>query len=128
MGLLTGTVLGAGVAMLFAPKPGDEFRRDLSEQADKLAADASDTYRRASDGAAAWARKASIAAEEVAERGKEIYHDARDAVAKGADEAQRYRQEASDGDASAFAAGVGSTSGNHPGGTGPFGGGVSSGS
>jgi gas vesicle protein len=98
LGLLAGTVLGAGVAMLFAPKPGREFRRDLGEQADKFAADASNRYRKASDGAAQWARKASAAAEEVTERGKELYNNVRDAVAKGADEAQRYRQEADGGD------------------------------
>ena len=95
VGLLAGAVIGAGIAMLFAPKPGREFRRDLGEQADKFATDASKTYRRASDGAAEWARKASDAAGDVAERGKEFYNQAREAVAKGADEAQRYRQEAS---------------------------------
>jgi len=93
MGLLAGTVLGAGVAMLFAPKPGRELRRDLGEQAEKFTADASYQYRRASEGAAEWARKASAAAEEVSERGKELYSNVRDAVAKGADEAERYRQE-----------------------------------
>jgi len=98
LGLLAGTMIGAGIAMLFAPKPGRELRRDLGEQADKLKADASDKYRKASDGAAEWARKASAAAEEVAERGKELYSNVRDAVAKGADEAQRYRQEAAAGD------------------------------
>ena len=29
MGLLTGTVLGAGLGMLFAPKPGSELRGQL---------------------------------------------------------------------------------------------------
>ena len=33
MGLLTGTVLGAGLGMLFAPKSGSELRNQLSEQA-----------------------------------------------------------------------------------------------
>jgi gas vesicle protein len=93
MGLLTGAAIGAGVAMLFAPKPGREIRRDLGEHADKFATDASKTYRRASDTTAEWARRASDAAGDVAERGKELYNQARDAVAKGADEAQRYRQE-----------------------------------
>ena len=34
MGLLTGTVLGAGLGMLFAPKAGSELRNQLSEQTD----------------------------------------------------------------------------------------------
>ena len=33
MGLLAGTVLGAGLGMLFAPKPGTELRNQLGEQA-----------------------------------------------------------------------------------------------
>ena len=31
MGLLTGTVLGAGLGILFAPKAGSELRNQLSE-------------------------------------------------------------------------------------------------
>ena len=36
MGLLAGTVLGAGLGMLFAPKPGSELRSQLGESAGKL--------------------------------------------------------------------------------------------
>ena len=36
MGLLAGTVLGAGLGMLFAPKAGAELRNQLSEQAGRL--------------------------------------------------------------------------------------------
>ncbi len=36
MGLLTGTVLGAGLGMLFAPKSGSELRGQLSESASHL--------------------------------------------------------------------------------------------
>lgn len=84
MGLLTGTVLGAGLGMLFAPKAGSELRGQLSEQAGNLKSTASDGY-----------RKATQAAGDIAERGREYYDKARDAVAKGADEAQRYVKEAS---------------------------------
>src|SRR5229473_3206442 len=37
MGLLTGTVLGAGLGMLFAPKSGSELRGQISEQANTIA-------------------------------------------------------------------------------------------
>ena len=47
MGLLTGTVLGAGLGMLFAPKAGSELRGQLTEQANNLASQASDGYRKA---------------------------------------------------------------------------------
>lgn len=79
MGLLTGTVLGAGLGMLFAPRPGSELRRNLSEQAGNISNKASEGYRRASDTAGQWA-----------ERGREMYNRASEAVAKGADEARRY--------------------------------------
>src|SRR5215212_721095 len=83
MGLLTGTVLGAGLGMLFAPKAGSELRGQLSEQAGNLANQASEGYRKASESAGEWA-----------ERGRDIYGKAREAVAKGADEAQRYVRDA----------------------------------
>jgi gas vesicle protein len=83
MGLLTGTVLGAGLGMLFAPKSGSELRGQISEQAGNLANAASDQYRRVSE-----------AAGELADRGREAYGKARDAVSRGADEAQRYVRQA----------------------------------
>jgi len=49
MGLLAGTVLGAGLGMLFAPKAGSELRNQLSDQAGKLRSTATDTYQQASE-------------------------------------------------------------------------------
>jgi gas vesicle protein len=89
MGLLTGTVLGAGLGMLFAPKAGTELRNQLSEQAATLGNTASETARRAGESASQWA-----------ERGREMYNKASDAVAKGTEEAQKY---------------VRDTTGTHPG-------------
>jgi len=83
MGLLTGTVLGAGLGMLFAPKAGSELRNQVAEQAGNLANTASEGYRRASEAAGGWA-----------EKGRDAYDKARDAVSKGAEEAQRYVREA----------------------------------
>src|SRR5205823_2167667 len=79
MGLLTGTVLGAGLGMLFAPKSGSEMRNQISELAGNLANTASEGYRKASESASQWA-----------DRGKDLYEKTRDAVSRGADEAQRY--------------------------------------
>src|SRR5437870_13650200 len=79
MGLLTGTVLGAGLGMLFAPKAGSELRGQLSEQAGNIKNAASDQYRRVSE-----------AAGDLADRGREMYDKARDAVSRGSEEAQRY--------------------------------------
>ena len=87
MGLLTGTVLGAGLGLLFAPKAGSELRNQLSDQAEQLANTASDGYRRASETAGEWAEKGR-------EKGREVYDKAKDAVARGTDEAERYVRDA----------------------------------
>jgi len=79
MGLLTGTVLGAGLGMLFAPKSGSDLRNQISEQAGNLANTANEGYRRASETASDWA-----------DRGRDMYDKAKDAVSRGAEEAQRY--------------------------------------
>jgi gas vesicle protein len=94
MGLLTGTVLGAGLGMLFAPKAGSELRNQLSEQAGSLANTASEGYRKASEVAGESYRKASETASDWAGRGREVLDKARDAAARGADEAQRYVRDA----------------------------------
>lgn len=79
MGLLAGTVVGAGLGMLFAPRAGSELRNRLSEQAGNVANQASERYRRASESAGQWA-----------EKGREVYNKATEAVVKGAQEAQKY--------------------------------------
>lgn len=98
MGLLTGTVLGAGLGMLFAPKAGAELRGALSEQAGNLANTASEGY-----------RKAQEAAGDLADRGREMYDKAKDAVARGADEADRYVRDATSGTGAPSTAGSGSS-------------------
>lgn len=94
MGLLTGTVLGAGLGMLFAPKAGSELRGQISEQAGNIANQASEGYRKASENAGQWAEKGRETAGEWAERGKDMYGKAREAVAKGAGEAEKYVRDA----------------------------------
>jgi len=94
MGLLTGTVLGAGLGILFAPKAGSELRGQISEQAGNLANQASEGYRRATENAGQWAEKGRETAGEWADRGKDMYGKAKDAVTRGADEAQKYVRDA----------------------------------
>lgn len=81
MGLLAGTVLGAGLGMLFAPKPGAELRSQLSEQTGRLRSSANDAYSQASE-----------KVHQMVDRGREAYDRARtgvddvaDTVAKTAD-------------------------------------------
>jgi gas vesicle protein len=66
MGLLAGTVLGAGLGMLFAPKAGTELRNQLTEQAGKLRSTATDSYQQATE-------KVS----QMVDRGREAYDRAR---------------------------------------------------
>jgi YtxH-like protein len=66
MGLLAGTVLGAGLGMLFAPKPGAELRTRLTEQAGKLRSTAADGY-----------QQASGKVTQIVDRGREAYDRAR---------------------------------------------------
>ena len=101
MGLLTGTVLGAGLGMLFAPKSGSELRNQLSEQAGSLANTASEGVRRAQETAGQWA-----------ERGREVIDKAKDAVSRGSDEAQRYVREATSGSQPATSSPTGSSYGS----------------
>ncbi|HXW08828.1 MAG TPA: YtxH domain-containing protein [Vicinamibacterales bacterium] len=70
MGLLAGTVLGAGLGMLFAPKPGSELRNQLTEQAGRLRHTANETYHQASDRVG-----------RMVDRGREAYDRARGGVA-----------------------------------------------
>src|SRR4029453_2823773 len=79
MGLLTGTVLGAGLGMLLAPKAGSELRGALGEQARNWGNVASEQYKQARETAGTWA-----------ERGRDMVDKARDAVSRGADEARNY--------------------------------------
>jgi gas vesicle protein len=96
MGLLTGAVLGAGLAMLFAPKAGSELRNRLSEQAGALANQAQQSYRKVTENAGQLAEKGKDAAGEWAERGKDMYGKAREAASRGAEEAQKDVRDAAD--------------------------------
>src|SRR5581483_8232005 len=86
MGLLTGTVLGAGLGMLLAPQSGSELRgaigeqaRNLGEQAKGWGSAAQEQYKKASETASDWA-----------DRGRDLVDKARDAVTRTAEEARGY--------------------------------------
>jgi gas vesicle protein len=104
MGLLTGTVLGAGLGMLLAPKAGSELRGAIGEQAKTWGNTASEQYKKASETAGQWA-----------ERGKDMVDKAREAVSRGADEARSY---ASGTTGSSYSSGSGNSFGSTPGNSG----------
>ncbi len=69
MGLLAGTVLGAGLGMLFAPRAGSELRSQISDQAGKWRNTANDAYQQASEKVT-----------QFVDRGREAYEKARGAA------------------------------------------------
>jgi gas vesicle protein len=103
MGLLAGTVLGAGLGMLLAPKSGSDLRGQIGEQARHFGDKASEQYRRASETASNWA-----------ERGRDVVQQARSAVQRGVDEARGYSG-SSDTGYSGGSSSPGSFGGNTPG-------------
>ena len=90
MGLLTGTVLGAGLGMLLAPKAGSELRGQIAEQARNIGNQAAEQARHLSNQASDQYRRASETAGGWAERGRDAVSQARDAVSRGAEEARGY--------------------------------------
>ena len=86
MGLLTGTVLGAGIGMLFAPKSGSELRGQLSETATKVSNKASESYHKVADRAGEFADKSR-------EMGRDVAGKAREAVSRGQEEARRFSEQ-----------------------------------
>jgi hypothetical protein len=82
MGLLTGTVLGAGLGMLLAPKSGSELRNQLTE------------------GASSLGRRASGAVNDLSDR-------ARDTVHRGGEQMRGRGSDATLGGRSSFGSGVG---------------------
>ena len=105
MGLLTGTVLGAGLGMLLAPKAGSELRGAIGEQAKTLSNAASEQYKKASETAGTWA-----------EQGRDLVNKAKDAVTRGADEARGYVSGTTD---SGYSSGSSGSSFGNGGSTGP---------
>jgi gas vesicle protein len=95
LGFITGTVLGAGIGLLFAPKSGAELRSQLTTRAGDLADAAAKGYRQASDVAA-------DVAGDLTDRGRDIYNRTRDVVSKTADEAERYARDTAAGVSSSF--------------------------
>jgi gas vesicle protein len=105
MGLLTGTVLGAGLGMLLAPKAGADLRGALGEQARNLGSMANEQYRKASEAAGGWS-----------EKGREFVDKARDAVSRGVEDARGYAGNATGSGTSGSSFGAGASGGSGSGG------------
>jgi len=92
IGFIAGSMLGAGLALLFAPKPGDETRRDVAERAQRVSDKARAGLGTASDRVAQFAERGKAMYETAAEKAREAANAVREgrdpsaAIADAADE------------------------------------------
>jgi len=81
-GLLTGTLVGAGLAIWFAPRLAAELRERVSDAARDVKAGASDRYKRVST-------RVDEAVDDLTRTGQRVRNDMADAVVRGAQEVER---------------------------------------
>lgn len=81
IGFVAGSMLGAGLALLFAPKAGDETRREVAERAQRVTSKAREGLGTASDRVAQFAERGKAMYETAAEKARE----AAQAVREGRD-------------------------------------------
>ncbi len=83
IGLLTGTFLGAGLAMWLAPPSASELRRPTTDAARRLGKRISEQYQQGST-------RIVEAVDDLARKGQNVRDEVADAVARGAHEVERY--------------------------------------
>ncbi|MEQ1573926.1 MAG: YtxH domain-containing protein [Vicinamibacterales bacterium] len=83
IGLATGTLVGAGLAMWLAPRSAAELRERLTDSAKGLGQRASERYQQAG-------ARVGEAVDELARAGQGVRNDVADAVARGAHEVERF--------------------------------------
>ena len=83
IGLLTGTFVGAGLALWFAPRLTAELR-------ERVTGSARDLGQRVTDGYDQVTTRVANAATEVTRQGQQVRDDVADAIAHGAHEVERF--------------------------------------
>ena len=83
IGLLTGAVVGAGLALWLTPQSASELRQRVSDSARRLGKRASDEYRDA-------ATRVGEAVGELTRTGQDVRDDIADRVARGAHQVERF--------------------------------------
>jgi gas vesicle protein len=90
IGLLTGTVVGAGLMMWLAPRTASEVRQRMADSARNLGKRASEQYQQAST-------RVGDAVDELTRKGQGVRDDVAEAVIRGAHEVERYATAAKSG-------------------------------
>lgn len=88
IGFIAGSMLGAGLALLFAPKAGEETRREVAEQAQRAKDKAREGLGSASDRVAQFAERGKAMYQTAAEKAREAaqaVREGRDPVAAVSD-------------------------------------------
>ena len=70
--MLFGALIGAGVALLMAPKSGAELREDLRAGAERMGEEISDATHKATDSVRAQVEKLGEKAEELGKKAEEL--------------------------------------------------------
>jgi gas vesicle protein len=83
IGLVTGTFVGAGLAMWLAPRSGSELRQRMTDSVRSLGKRASEQYQEAST-------RVGEAVDELTRKSQDVRDDVAGAVARGAHEVERY--------------------------------------
>jgi len=86
---LLGGLIGATVALLYAPKPGRETRKDLSKAAKRVKSGAADLVEDITESVADFTSEIKDKAADIAERGRELSEDARKEIAATLEHGQK---------------------------------------
>jgi len=83
LGLMTGTVVGAGLAIWLVPRAASELRNTLTESFDGVGKRASDHFQQAS-------ARVGEKVDQITRKGQGVRDDVAEAVARGARDVERY--------------------------------------
>lgn len=81
-GFLTGAVIGAGLALLFAPQTGAETRKQIKDVSDKVADDVKENYDKISKEAKKSIEQVKTAAEKAMDNVKHFVDGAKEGLKK----------------------------------------------
>ena len=90
IGLITGGVIGAGLAILLAPRLASELRQRVTDSASDLSNAASRCYEDATTRVADVVDRVADVVDAVTTRGQAVRDDVADAVGRGAQEVEQF--------------------------------------
>lgn len=89
-GFIAGSLIGAGLALIFAPKSGREFREDIKKKSAELKKDADLLYSEAKDRTTEWWHDGLKRAEQLKAEAEEKLEEAKEKVAEVIEEGKKW--------------------------------------